>query len=145
MRAGAIMQIWYGPAVATQSTDAEIRPLVLGQIIERQRGVRGLGQGQLAEATGIAQSTMSRIERGETVPDTFTAQRIAEAIGIAECDLHAMVDRALDRARDAAIRASGRQAKPSSWWRDAERLWGPGALEPFITLGVVAVFKERNG
>ena len=42
---------------------------------------RGLTQQKLSEATGIAQSEISRIERGATSPTHRTMERLAGALG----------------------------------------------------------------
>lgn len=50
------------------------------QVIE-MREKRGLTQTQLAEATGIPQSQISRIERGAVAPTSTTLAKIGEALG----------------------------------------------------------------
>ena len=45
------------------------------------RALRGMSQKQLAAATGIDQSDISRIERGVANPSVSTLERIAKALG----------------------------------------------------------------
>ena len=45
------------------------------------RALSGLSQKQLAAATGIDQSDISKIERGITNPSVGTLERIAKALG----------------------------------------------------------------
>ncbi len=52
----------------------------LGANVRRRRIEQGLTQSQLAEAAGIADATISRIERGRLVPTTKLAERIARAL-----------------------------------------------------------------
>lgn len=51
--------------------------------IRAARERRGWSQAQLAERTGIARSTLGRIEKGDTPnPGTETVQQIARALGL---------------------------------------------------------------
>lgn len=68
-----------GAAKRQQATFEHAYDLAM-QIVElRER--RGLTQMELAEATGIDQGDISRIERGSANPTERTLGRIAEALG----------------------------------------------------------------
>lgn len=53
----------------------------MGIRIKSMRQARGWTQVQLAEAAGVTQQAVSKIERGETA-DPWTLDRIAEALGV---------------------------------------------------------------
>ncbi len=52
-----------------------------GNALAEARSARGLTQSQLAEKSGIDQSDISKIERGQANPSVSTLQRLAEALG----------------------------------------------------------------
>lgn len=57
---------------------------MIGQLIVERRRVRGLSQAQLAEATGLNQTYISRVERGEVaLPQRANLQKFGAALGIA--------------------------------------------------------------
>lgn len=60
-----------------------VRPagsLVAGEAVAAARARKGISQMELAEATGIDQSDISKIERGVANPSVGTLSRIAEAL-----------------------------------------------------------------
>jgi len=59
----------------------------LGINIRKVRKERGLSQGVLAEMIGIAQSTMSYIEKGQKSPTTDTLISICNGLSISLLDL----------------------------------------------------------
>ena len=65
-------------------TIARGKPVVnddIGIEVATARAERGMSQKELAAATGIDQSDISRIERGVANPSVMTLKRIAEALG----------------------------------------------------------------
>jgi transcriptional regulator with XRE-family HTH domain len=77
-------------------TATEIRAftLVLGQVLAVLRKRAGLGQGDVARAAGIGQSSMSRYENGDALPDAYVLRKVAEALGVTVSHLFEIVDRA---------------------------------------------------
>jgi Predicted transcriptional regulator with C-terminal CBS domains len=51
------------------------------KLIEKRRQL-GLTQGYISEKTGILQPALSRIERGEVIPEIGTIQLIADVLGL---------------------------------------------------------------
>src|SRR5690349_7292735 len=61
----------------------------LGELIRAARRARGLSQAELAEAVGMAQRSISHLERGEVErPQTHTLLRLSETLGIPLGDLN---------------------------------------------------------
>lgn len=54
----------------------------LSQLLIEQREQKGISQAQLSVLTGIRQSHLDRIERGESKPTMPTVFRICKALGI---------------------------------------------------------------
>jgi len=54
--------------------------IMIGSAVSEARARRGLSQKALAEATGIDQSDISKIERGIANPSVGTLSRLAEAL-----------------------------------------------------------------
>lgn len=65
----------------TQSTAREKALRQLGGNVRRERTLRNISQGQLAELAGIHSRTVAKIEAGELNIKTDTLTRISRAIG----------------------------------------------------------------
>jgi len=74
---------------------------VLGAVVRRSRGEAG--QADLARASGVSVSALSRFELGQTQPDAYELRRIALALGSDVVALVAIAERAMAW----AVRASG--------------------------------------
>jgi transcriptional regulator with XRE-family HTH domain len=55
---------------------------MIGRRLRRARAERGITQVELAARTGVAHSTIVRIERGQARPKIETLGRFAEALGV---------------------------------------------------------------
>lgn len=59
-----------------------------GQKLKRLRRGNGLTQVELAEASGVAQSTIAQVESGKREePHPRTLKKLAEALGVTPADL----------------------------------------------------------
>ena len=54
----------------------------LGERVRALRMSRGISQGALAEAAGMSQTTLSRLEKGHQCPSLEGVERIAKALGV---------------------------------------------------------------
>jgi len=59
----------------------------LGRQISRLRKEKGLTQAQLAEAIGVAVETISRLERGFSIPSLNTIEEISKKLGVSVKDI----------------------------------------------------------
>ncbi|QQT25178.1 helix-turn-helix domain-containing protein [Sphingobacterium spiritivorum] len=59
--------------------------------LSQRRADKGLTQQKLAELSGLTTRTIQRIERGDVIPQGYTLQRIAEALGINIEELNAEI------------------------------------------------------
>jgi transcriptional regulator with XRE-family HTH domain len=62
----------------------------LGRIIKQQRIMRGLVLGELGLMSGVSQSYLARIERGERFPSAHVLRKIAKPLGFEEDELFAL-------------------------------------------------------
>jgi putative transcriptional regulator len=60
----------------------ELDPRSLGRRVRQARRERGLTQSALAEAAGVTDETIGRLERGTFEPALSTAAAVAEALGV---------------------------------------------------------------
>ena len=60
---------------------------IIGGQIARLRQEKGLTQAQLAEAIGVANETISRLERGVSIPSLSTIEEISLALNVRLKDL----------------------------------------------------------
>jgi ribosome-binding protein aMBF1 (putative translation factor) len=63
--------------------DAARQRFSIGARLLHRRMAAGLTQQQLAEASGIAQSEISRIERGQANPTAHTLEALGRPLGVA--------------------------------------------------------------
>lgn len=68
---------------ATHDADEHRQALELGKTLASERIRRRLSQQELAAAAGVAQATVSRIERGERLPSLRTLRQLAAAMDLA--------------------------------------------------------------
>ena len=73
-----------GPAAVAEFNALEEHYRLARNVIERRRAL-GLSQKQLAEASGIHQSDLSRIEHGRSNPTFDTLDALARALGVHVC------------------------------------------------------------
>lgn len=76
--------------------------VVVGQLIAKMRSARALQQKDLAKKIGVAQSTLSRIERGEVAADVWQIRQLARAFSISAGELHDEFEVAFARALQSA-------------------------------------------
>ena len=82
-------------------------PERLGKAIARERTARGLTQEQLAEIIGVEQETVSRFERGATLPPLPRLIQLADFFGVPlDALLRANSNRIADEATDIAAMLS---------------------------------------
>lgn len=104
--------------------------LVVGEVIEWHRAHRDLSQRAPAEKSGVAQSTISRIERGDAIPDTMTLKRLARAFGLTVQQLTDDVEYAWEQTGKGAQGAQGAKGADgvSPWWVPVLGLATAGAV-----------------
>jgi len=60
----------------------------LGAAIKELRKVKNLSQGQLAQKTGLSQTSLSQIERGRKRASESSVKKICKALGVSESLLY---------------------------------------------------------
>jgi len=83
-------------------TDHQIYAIVLGRLLVKLRGDRS--QQEVSKAIGISQSSLSRFENGETLPDVFQLCLLAWHYKIPPGKLIDLAKTSGDRVRQAAKR-----------------------------------------
>src|SRR5689334_8555586 len=125
-------------SAAPKLNEAQVREMAFGQVIAGLREQRGWTQGKLAEAVGIAQSALSRLESGKGTLDVFVVQRLAAQFGMTIEQLDARVQQALQVAQNAARAAPAMASKETepNWWGVLGFVAG-GALVTFAVATVI--------
>jgi transcriptional regulator with XRE-family HTH domain len=123
--------------------ESEAYAVVLGRVIAALRERRSMTQAELAALAGIRQSTISRIENGQVVPDALVFRRIATAFGLTTDQLNAKVDAALERTEKAA-RGATDQPDNSQWWDIALKVAGIAGLIGLATFAVGALLSDSS-
>jgi transcriptional regulator with XRE-family HTH domain len=119
--------------------EAQVFQAVLGKVISHLRRSRGLSQAQFAADVGVSQSTLSRIEMGQSSPDAYQFRAVAEHLGTTPERLYEHVDRAVEKARAlAAADRRVRQAGPK-WWHIALATLGVLGVASLVALAVASV------
>lgn len=63
-------------------TEREIYGLYLGLLLRTRRDEMGYTQAELEEKAQLARTTISKIERNDRIPESYTLSKIAIALGI---------------------------------------------------------------
>lgn len=110
-----------------------------GSAQAHHRGRAGLSQEQLAEAVGLTQPTLSRIERGLSQPDFYTLCELEDQLGLERGDLACHTEEALTQAQRAAQPGvdarSGGGGGP--WWAVALGIAGFAGLVGFVVASLL--------
>jgi transcriptional regulator with XRE-family HTH domain len=77
--------------------------VVVGQLIQQLR--QRTSQVDLAKRAGLSQSSLSRFEKGQTMPDVFEMHRLAKALGRTSSEFMILVERSFQRTEDVAKKA----------------------------------------
>jgi transcriptional regulator with XRE-family HTH domain len=91
----------------SKTSDGDLPAVKLAKRVSAARQRAGLTQAELAEATGVTDETISRIERGRYEPAVSTLFRLAEALEVSLDDLAGDRERAGVRPRGGSTRPPG--------------------------------------
>ena len=127
-----------------QALDSSVHRLVVGKVIAYLRKEAGFSQEHFASAIGTSQPTLSRIERGEAVPDVVLFSRIAAALGLTSAQLSDYVDRAIGRAQQAAAGATQAPSGSEGVWKTALQVAGIAGLAGLIIFAVAAALSDAE-
>lgn len=118
--------------------------MVLGRVVAYLRQQQGWNQGELAELVGSTQSTISRVERGEALPDALLFRDLARALGTTADGLHQKVDGATGKAEAMARIASPTVSKnKGDWWETAVTVVGTVGIIALIGGAVAALLGDE--
>ncbi|MCB9663439.1 MAG: helix-turn-helix transcriptional regulator [Alphaproteobacteria bacterium] len=115
--------------------------LVLGNVVAALRAEQGLTQEQLAQAVGISQPTLSRIERGASVPDVLAYRRLAEALGVTASELDQLTLDAREGV-DKAISGVVGESTPATAWKRAITVAGVALVGGVVAFAVVLFVRK---
>lgn len=121
----------------------EVYALVVGKTIALLRERSGWRQDQLAEKVGIAQPTLSRIERGQTEPSASLLREFARTFNMTLPSLCQRVEDTLVRMEESA-RASMRGSPHASWWEPVVAMAGAAGLMALVALAISAVEEQAR-
>jgi len=125
--------------------EQKIHALVMGKVVSTLRQRQGLTQQQLADEVGVAQATISRVERGTLIPDAFLLPRLSAKLGMTVPELLAHVDEGVRRTKEAATGALGGGRKAGqSWWTGALRVAGFAGLAGLVIFAVAAALSDES-
>ena len=128
-------------------SEARVYALVAGKVIATLREHRGWNQSQLSRLTGITQSTLSRIERGQVLPDIYMFRVTARAFGLTVGQLSKQIELAFIRTEQAARQAAPQSTKnqDTPWWEAALVVAGVVGLAGLVAFAVSTVVDEESG
>jgi len=86
-------------------------PAIVGRILVNLRKNNGIGQDELAEAIGITQSTLSRVERGESALTVDQLARAAKRLGDKASNILEMADDAVEELNSQGINVQYERAR----------------------------------
>lgn len=114
--------------------------IITGKLVAHLRKQRNMSQRDLAEKLQVAQSTLSRIERGEIPPDIWQFRALAATFGMSEAQLLQRVDAAIEQARKAA--QANTQRSDDSAWEAVVAVAGVVGLGALILFAIQSLFGD---
>jgi transcriptional regulator with XRE-family HTH domain len=114
--------------------------LVVGRLIGILRERRGWTQAELASRVGVTQPTLSRIERGQAVPELYDARRFAQAFGMRPEAFSKLVEDAFSRTQ--AVTSQVQQRNDQDPWEAVLKVVGIMGLVGVVALAVAALLDE---
>ena len=84
---------------------------VTGKVIATLRAAKLLNQQALATLAGLSQSSLSRFENGQSLPDAYELRALARAFGQKPNQLVEKIEEAFERSHDAAKKSGFPQAE----------------------------------
>lgn len=116
--------------------EVDVFALVLGSVFLLLRERRQMTQTKLAEALGLTQTMLSRIERGQAQPEPFALRKMAETLGLEPGELHRLIDEAL--AQTASLVRETLPGVDAPWWQTAHEEVGLVRLSGLVLYVVSA-------
>jgi len=118
---------------------------VFGRLVAHLRHRKNWSQVELAKVLDTTQSSVSRVERGDVVPDAILFQNLARAFEISSDELYKTIERATSKAKDLAV-ATSSDCKSSSddWWKSALTVLGAIGLAGLVGAAVASLIEGEK-
>lgn len=123
-------------------SEAKIRAMMLGQVVQLLRESKGLKQIDLADAIRTNQATISRIEKGTLEPTGQLRLDLANALGLRSSDLERIVDDAETLLRKQV--GSRTKTANKEWWRVFLKGIAVAGLVGLVVYVVARVLTEKG-
>jgi DNA-binding XRE family transcriptional regulator len=123
----------------------DVLSIALGRMVAFHRKKMGWNQGKLAEQVNATQSTISRVERGEVLPDALLFRDLAKAFGTTTEDLYKTMDVVSEKAKELAkIVSRDAPKKSGDWWGVALAVVGTVGMIALIGAAVAALMGDEE-
>jgi len=97
--------------------ERKIYAIAFGQIIKHERKLKGWSQSELSDQAQILASTISRLERGEVLPDLYNIHQLEKAFDFKSGELSIYVEYVLDYSEKQTLSTiSGAGVALGVWW-----------------------------
>lgn len=113
--------------------------LVIGRLVAALRDQRGWHQAYLAQRIQVAQSSLSRIERGEVAPDIVTFRRLASAFDLTTEEFARQAELAITET-SVTVRRNVPNRGGEEWWAAA----GAIGLTALIAVAISALVSNKK-
>lgn len=121
--------------------DPQLYALTLGLLLSGLREQSQMRQADLAERLGVAQSSLSRYENGQCLPDPLFLSNLAKVLPVSS-ELLGLVEQGLDRV-EKAIRQVLKLPK-HNWWARAVEQAGESGARGLVVFAVSTLLAERT-
>lgn len=114
-------------------------PMVVGKVLGYLRDQKGLGQKDLADAMGVTQPTLSRIENGQSALTVDQLALAASILKVSSDQILTMVDRSVESLKKQGVKVEHK--KPSEEISPGLVLIGAAALAALL----IVIFSKSKG
>ena len=131
--------------MASPQAEALVYALVVGRLISALRERRGWAQAELARKVGLTQPTLSRIERGQAMPELYNVRRFAAAFEMRPDHFNKLVEDAFTQTQRVvrqAYRPSNGAGESDQVWEAVLKLAGVAGVMGLVALAIAALLDE---
>lgn len=116
--------------------ERQVYAAVVGRLIQRARTKTGARQEDLALRAGLSQSSLSRFENGQSLPDLYELRGLARALDEEPDEFVARSERAFELTKAAADKVA-----PGAGWAE---IVATGVLSAVVLVGIAALFERSS-
>lgn len=126
------------------SAEDDFERVVFGKLLHWLRQEKGEKQAEFAEGMGVSQGYLSRIEKGDVMPDMPVMRRIADHCGMTRLELMNTFEASLQATLEQSGFGDHEPAHQASAQRNAWDKWAVAGIGALAAAAVLVYLKSKS-